>query len=146
MRNDMVHVLTEKPVRAADCSKYSRHFLQTRLKNRYRSAKAFHLTADGDVCDGYSGGKLPMRHRMQGYDRKAFAVRLSVLVRYLERHVGEPWDAVHAEICKTACRKAWLTRWLMLEWLVPAEAEAHGLRPGQLYVEAHSGLLKRWAQ
>jgi hypothetical protein len=116
--------------------------MQHRLKNRYRAAKAFRLNDEGDVCDLYSGGRLPMRHPQKGYECKGVGVRLGVFERYLERHVGQPWDSTYAEICKAVVRKPWLERWLLLDVLV--RAQVPDLRPGQLFVESISGLLQRW--
>lgn len=143
MREDMMHVLTEKALVAADCASHSLPVMQHRQKNRYRAAKVFRLDAQGDVCDLYSSGKLPMRHPQQGYDCKRISVRYAVLDRYLERHIGEPWDRLYAEIHQVIRRKSWLERWLLLDWLICPPHEAIAVRPGQLFVDAQTGLLQR---
>ena len=149
MRKDMLQVLKKGKSRAAECASSSHHVMQHRLKNPYRAAKRVQMNAQGDVCDLYSGGKLPMRHRQQGLDCKGFWPRIGVLERYLQRHIGEPWSHIHSDICKALRRMPWLEAALILDLLVlqaPQQPQPGGwpLRPGQLFVDPASGLLQRW--
>ena len=148
MRLDMLHILKQRPSRAADCASQSYQVMRHRMKSPYRRAKSFEIDEEGQVCDMYCSGNLPMRHPQQGYDRKAFRIRVGVLERYLRRQVGQPWNAVYADICKALRHMTWIEPWLKLDWLVrlqPDDSLEAPLQEGKLFVDPTSGLLQRWA-
>lgn len=97
MRNDMQKVIVERARIAHYQAWTTTRYLNTK-RNAYRSAKFFQLDEYGDVCDDFSGNKLPMRARHMGYNLKMFNENLRPLWRFLHSRVGCPWNDVYSEI------------------------------------------------
>jgi hypothetical protein len=85
MREDMPQVITER-----SRSGHDRHYHELRhARSRYGRELEDRPT--------HEGMRRPFRQR--GF-AKQFGEHLSPLRRFLEKQVGRPWNAVHAEICK----------------------------------------------
>lgn len=75
-------------------------------RNIYRKAKMFQLDEHGEVCDEFSGIKLPMRSRRLNFNLKMFNVKLNPMHRFLLSRVGQPWNTVYSEITAQLRKKS----------------------------------------
>ncbi|MGV1045395.1 hypothetical protein [Limnohabitans sp.] len=117
MRNDMQKVLVERG-RVAHYQAWTTTRDLNMRRNAYRKAKNFQLDEFGDVCDEFSGKKLPMRSRQLGYKLKMFNENLRPLWRFLHARVGRPWNDVYSEIMAQLDRKSTVQNHVLqhLEW------------------------------
>jgi hypothetical protein len=119
MRNDMQKVIVERARVAHHHSSTTTRDLNMK-RNAYRKAKFFHLDEYGDVCDEFSGKKLPMRSRQLGYKLKMFNENLRPLWRFLHSRVGRPWNDVYSEIMAQLNRQSTIQNHVLqhLQWEV----------------------------
>lgn len=119
MRNDMQKVVVERG-RVAHYQAWTTTRDLNEKRNAYRKAKQFKLDEYGDVCDEFSGKKLPMRSRQLGYKLKMFSENLRPLWRFLNSRVGCSWNDVYSEIMAQLNRRSTIQNHVLqhLEWEV----------------------------
>ena len=119
MRNDMQKVIVER-ARVAHYQAWTTTRDLNKKRNAYRQAKFFHFDEYGDVCDEFSGTKLPMRSRQLGYKLKMFNENLRPLLRFLQSRVGRPWNDVYSEITAQLNRQSTIQDHVLqhLQWEV----------------------------
>lgn len=143
MRKDMPKVIVERPRRGA----------WTSSKSRSKEARA---TIDEDNHPKRSS----MKPRGEGY-RKELNENLAPLQRYLDAHVGRPWDKVYSDMRKHLSPKNAVQMHIMqhIAHMVYTDAKRgddgkyyslkytwhspHELSEGSLFVDAH-GTLRRY--
>lgn len=87
MRKDMFEVIVERP----------------RAKSRNRFSDVRHNRKLAEYLEDSTVSKHGMRKLVTvalGWDRKSLNENLQPLIRYLSRHIGQPWDMVFSEICE----------------------------------------------
>jgi hypothetical protein len=112
MRKDMQKVICER-ARIAHYQAWSTTHDLNKRRNAYRAAKYFQLDECGDVCDEFTGGKLPMRCRQLGQKVKIFNENLRPFWRFLHSRVGRPWNDVYAEITAQLNRQSTIQNHLL---------------------------------
>lgn len=93
MRKDMHKVLTEDP-----------------RKGGFKFGEYRNCKKNAVFDDEFSGGKESMMkvRRNAAGERKSFGDHLSPVERFIHSRVGQKWDDVYSEICKTYDKRSWM--------------------------------------
>ena len=86
MRNDMSHVLIDRPRRGGDDGQHKRS-----NRRKFNDPRGF----DDAPTKGSTGAR-----RQYGYEAKEFDDHLAPLWRFVRSRVGKPWDKVYSEVCE----------------------------------------------
>ena len=157
MRKDMKKVITER-ARVANHQSWIPARALNKQRNVYRKAKFFNLEYDWEVCDIFSGMRLPMRSRLLGPKIKMFNENLNPLKRFLASRAGQHWDAVYSEIMEHLDTKSTINHHVWMH--VKSDVVRHTFKTadgrvwewgneqmpcdheGEFYVEPETGILR----